>query len=707
MQKIAFHKVQSELLKEAQASPNLLSDLAGLESYIAETYNNRSFIELLQNADDADASSFYINLIDDCLIVANNGRSFNENDLLSLCRSAASTKTRGSSIGFRGIGFKSIVGFAHDAHLISGDYRISFSREETKKLVPFANNVPLIRIPHPINKDIVTKYNAIIDSLLSNGYNTVFCFTNLDKHVVNLELEEFNPNILLFLNKVSYVEIISNNKVLCSTNKTRPQTSFREVVKMNNAQGENTMWRLYKSAKCMIAFRCDMISGNIEKIDVKNALVSSFLPTEELTGMGFLVNGDFATDPSRRHIILNDDSLEVINCIAKSIVSIINEIVSNYSEDNKFLLNAIIPFSDPKLLQYKKSSFEKCLIEKIREYGFSVFSKLSLSPKWLNIKDFDNLAHQSSITTIDRRYYEVDGALTFLKYLGANEVSLLSICNMDISTISDNGCAQIIKHIIQSSIPTYQISKKEYVKLNVIVYKNKRYSFDNLASGIEVDTDFIDILSNNGILNSDLKYFLKKNASIEFYNRTCQYIDRDNNNSVSKNEALVSITPSDDQKDLSIIYPTTSVADINIAVNNWLKTAKQNRKAQSVVNTRWRSSEVQAREVLNSIGFQLDDVSKQNIGFDLEGLDPNGNNVMIEVKSIKNSSDKIEMTNNEVALAQEQKGNYYLAIIKLLGDGVELMLVADPIHNLNLIRQAVQWKWVCDKYEYEPIKFTV
>lgn len=133
----------------------------------------------------------------------------------------------------------------------------------------------------------------------------------------------------------------------------------------------------------------------------------------------------------------------------------------------------------------------------------------------------------------------------------------------------------------------------------------------------------------------------------------------------------------------------------------------KNCKAQSVVNTRWRSSEVQAREVLNSIGFQLDDVSKQNIGFDLEGLDPNGNNVMIEVKSIKNSSDKIEMTNNEVALAQEQKGNYYLAIIKLLGDSVELMLVADPIHNLNLIRQAVQWRWVCEKFEYEPIKFTL
>ena len=39
-----FLEIRGELLKEAKASPNLLSDLAGLENYISESYNNRSFI---------------------------------------------------------------------------------------------------------------------------------------------------------------------------------------------------------------------------------------------------------------------------------------------------------------------------------------------------------------------------------------------------------------------------------------------------------------------------------------------------------------------------------------------------------------------------------------------------------------------------------------------------------------------------------------
>ncbi|MBK7413861.1 MAG: hypothetical protein IPJ38_00740 [Dechloromonas sp.] len=51
-----FTSVREELLGEALSSPGLLADLANLERYVAETYSARSFIELLQNADDAEAT---------------------------------------------------------------------------------------------------------------------------------------------------------------------------------------------------------------------------------------------------------------------------------------------------------------------------------------------------------------------------------------------------------------------------------------------------------------------------------------------------------------------------------------------------------------------------------------------------------------------------------------------------------------------------
>ena len=147
-----FEEVRQNLLNEAIASPNLLSDLAGLENYIAESYNNRSFIELLQNADDAKASKFKIVKKSDLLFVANNGRVFNQSDLESLCRSASSNKLRGETIGYRGIGFKSVVGFAKEIHLFSGEIELTFSKELTKKEISQADRVPLIHIPHNVSE---------------------------------------------------------------------------------------------------------------------------------------------------------------------------------------------------------------------------------------------------------------------------------------------------------------------------------------------------------------------------------------------------------------------------------------------------------------------------------------------------------------------------------------------------------------------------
>jgi hypothetical protein len=70
--------LQKEFLKEAASAPKLFRDLGKVEQYIAESYKMRSFIELIQNADDANSSAFGIYNTDNMLVVANNGRPFTE-----------------------------------------------------------------------------------------------------------------------------------------------------------------------------------------------------------------------------------------------------------------------------------------------------------------------------------------------------------------------------------------------------------------------------------------------------------------------------------------------------------------------------------------------------------------------------------------------------------------------------------------------------
>lgn len=94
-----IENLHNYFLDEAKKSPMLLSDLASLEKYISESYSERSLIELIQNADDANATKFYISRLNkNTILVANNGDYFTEEDVKSLCRSGSSTKKKEKAI---------------------------------------------------------------------------------------------------------------------------------------------------------------------------------------------------------------------------------------------------------------------------------------------------------------------------------------------------------------------------------------------------------------------------------------------------------------------------------------------------------------------------------------------------------------------------------------------------------------------------------
>ena len=160
---MSFLEIRRSLLDEAMRSPQLLSDLAGLELYISETYSARSFVELLQNADDAGSNRFLVSIHKGILLVANDGKEFSEEDFYSLCRSAASNKRRGENIGYRGIGFKSVISLSKTAHLISGDYEVTFSKELSRQAVPGADKsgrlVQIFKVEPYVNDETIAVKN--------------------------------------------------------------------------------------------------------------------------------------------------------------------------------------------------------------------------------------------------------------------------------------------------------------------------------------------------------------------------------------------------------------------------------------------------------------------------------------------------------------------------------------------------------------------
>ncbi|MHA6279028.1 protein NO VEIN domain-containing protein [Salinimicrobium sp. CAU 1759] len=670
--------IKRKLLDEAKSSPNLFADLAGLEQYIAESYNNRSFIELLQNADDAGSTKFKIQKNEDLLIVANNGRKFTGQDLESLCRSAASNKVRGQTIGYRGIGFKSVVGFSEEVYVFSGELEFCFSKEKTKSLIPEASKVPLIRIPHEIENRLRTTLATTIADLKEQEYTTIFVFTGVAATQIEMEFRSLHRNSLLFLHNIIEVDLSSHREGVIKLIK-RGVSEYRTQIKVVQDEDKDE-WLIFEDGDISIAFSVE--NDVIQRLESAEAQVFSFLPTENETGLGVVINGSFSTDPSRKHIIFDEETKQYTKKVAIVLVNLLKENISLNSELSKSLIRAIIPYTNPTIALLKNSSFEKALITECKAIADPFFEKLLLAPAWLNVKDFTALIKGQQEVVLPKSYYEITGILQFLKFLGANEASEEKILKALAggSYVSSLGCAEITTRIMKNALYKDSSLPMEHKQIDIFISNQKRRSLQDLEEqNLSLDKQFISQINELGLTAGDIKNAL-------------EILIPENN-----------LIPDFDEVEIS-----EEENLLERSKNNWFNrknnpTYKPTREGYK----KWRSAEENCLEVLNNNGFRLVDVSKQNIGYDLEGSNPDGTEIFIEVKSINLIGQKIKLTNNEVAVAQEKKEEYFLAIVRQLENHLEIALISNPVENLYLNRQCVQWVWECSEYEYEPVLFTL
>lgn len=669
--------LRDSLITEAKSSPMLLSDLAGLEAYVSESYNSRSFIELLQNADDAKATKFYVKRSGDFLFVANNGRPFNIKDLESLCRSASSNKVRGTTIGYRGIGFKSVVSFAKEVHLISGDFEITFSKELSKQIVPQAPKVPLIRIPHELEKSVKDELADEIRKMQNEGFNTIFIFSGVLANQIDEEYTSFANTTLLFLNSIQVIKIHLTKKVTANIAVIELNERGR-YLRVSTTEAISN-WFVCSDSTCSIAF--SMNKDKVERLPKSEAIIHAFLPTEDSCGLGVVVNGDFSTDPSRRHLIMDDTTIKVISNLTHLYASLLKYALANKDRN---MVDALMPYFDWKLIQLMKQSFEKEFAIKIKNAFGKELSNVRLAPSWLNAEDFSKIMSASNLPYIAPECSDVPGLSDLLKFLGNKPEDVGSlIVKVDNAQISVLGCAQILTAGMKEALMNHRLPS---LTTTALVMSNGglcSLKEINDEEG-EIDESFIKLMEDNGMSKNDISQFLKKIGLSNI------------------NDLLF-----DDEDD--DLYDDDDKSDNPTSVSQWFNDAYSSLK--SVVNNegvqKWRSAEENTLAALNANGFRLKDVSKQNLGFDLEGSDPNGKNIYIEVKSIDYVGQKFRMTNNEFAAAQYKPSNYCIALVFQNKDTLEISLIKDPINRLNLTRQVVQWVWECSDYEYKPMKFSI
>ena len=662
-------KLHNSFLEEAKRSPILLSDLANMEKYISESYTGRSLIELLQNADDAGASKFEIVEISSKVYgVANNGREFCENDLVSLCRSGTSTKKRKTNtIGYRGIGFKSVVNYAKAVHLYSGHIATTFSRQLTKNLLPEANTVPLIRIPH---KFCGNAYDNSINDLLRDRYSTVFVFETEGDCLLD-EISMFDTSCMLFLRNIREIHFNLSSKKITYMVKYTNLNSLCDEIEFLGTQN-NDRWIVCSDelkSDVKLAFKYD--GNRVIPASPQESVIHSFMPTNDKLNVPIKINGDFSTDPSRTKVIYDTETENAI----EGCVDLTNNILKNILADNYDrygFINILAQASLDPLRAIKGNTISDIYIEKLikktkeqlQKYAEDM-KEIYYQPQGITNVDFEQICRINNVYGIGNDIdANVRGILQFVKMIGIRILPLeMMLDAMKDCILSKESRIEVMYELIDRS--RFGLDKALLTKFNN-------------AYVITFDTDVKKVINcdeNDIIEDSFNAAVIEKVGSVAYIEQFYKVL------------GLKNICQQGYNKEISPSIISRNVGSIG---------------TKSVVK-KWRTVEQNLGEILRSLDGVVNviDVAAQNVGYDIETIMTDGTHRYYEVKSVDNMGNAFTMTNNEFSSAVQYKDKYYLAIVQQDENRIEVCFICDPISTLNMTKRVTKWEWYCSSYTGE------
>jgi hypothetical protein len=267
---------------------------------LGQLYSERThfLFELIQNAEDAGATSLTFNLFDDRLELRHDGRPFTEADVRGVCGVGKSGKSL-TAIGKFGIGFKSVYAYTKTPRVYSGGEHFGIERY----VRPFA-----------------------VSPLAGLGRDTVFVFPfDLDTVPADVAVREISAalngiqaRLLLFLEHIGRLRVggVGVADSVISRRVDLGLGSPRQVRLSASAGGgrgeEWLVWRRPVSGlgqgpqRVELAFKLDSVAGGRRITRLDRSPLTVFFPTEKETFLGFVIQGPYRTTPARDNIPEHD-----------------------------------------------------------------------------------------------------------------------------------------------------------------------------------------------------------------------------------------------------------------------------------------------------------------------------------------------------------------------------------------------------------------
>lgn len=226
--------IKDEVEKEVEkirnsyiASVHRLNSDNGTAASFSKDYEGRQIYELLQNAEDQvkdNNGSVKIELHTNMLKVFNTGEPFNAKGFISILYVCDSPKEHitAKTIGYKGIGFRSILNWSDEINIISAGLKLEFSRHNADETFKYI--LKEVEDSEAYEKDLKETETSKVPVLVCpkicvapqkiDIYDTVIEFTCFDSVIENVkeQIKELKPEVLLFLKKLRQIEFDINGE---------------------------------------------------------------------------------------------------------------------------------------------------------------------------------------------------------------------------------------------------------------------------------------------------------------------------------------------------------------------------------------------------------------------------------------------------------------------------------------------------------------
>ena len=304
--------------------------------------------EILQNADDYGATEVIFKLSESEIVIEHNAQPFREENVRAITYFGKGTSRKDLvKTGRFGIGFKSVFAFTATPVIISGDEHFQICGLYRVKEYPYPDNFPRshTRIILPFNHD--SEQPDFVEELRSKEE----AYQLISKHLVGLDI-----NTLLFTRNIQKIHWKIGDQSECYSREDKEVDNSGRLTTIKNSKDESTylvfskipVWENEEHKPVEIAFAVDT---QYQLSPAADDILRVLFLTRERTGLRFILNGPYRTNPPRETISYTD----AFNCHLRNVTcELMKELLPKLRDSNFLTLQflAILPNKEDELLDF-------------------------------------------------------------------------------------------------------------------------------------------------------------------------------------------------------------------------------------------------------------------------------------------------------------------------------------------------------------------